>query len=96
MSAYIILIRKALNNADEMKTYKQLARQASQGHQIQAIAFYGEVEVLEHAETDGVAILKFPDMQQARAWYQSEQYQQAKQHRNLAAEYQVILTEGLD
>ncbi len=96
MSAYIILIRKALNNADEMKTYKKLARQASAGHQIQPIVFYGELEALEKSDTDGVAILKFPDMQQARAWYHSEEYQQAKQHRNLAAEYQVILTEGLD
>ncbi|TCM62701.1 uncharacterized protein (DUF1330 family) [Acinetobacter calcoaceticus] len=96
MSAYIILIRKALTDAGEMKRYQKLARQASLGHQVEPIVFYGEVEALENCETDGVAILKFPDMQQARDWYHNEEYQQAKQHRHLSGEYQVILTAGLD
>lgn len=95
MSAYIIFIRKSLQDPVAFKAYNKLARQASVGHVIEAKAFYGAVACLENAETDGVAILKFPDMAQAQAWYQSEDYQRAKQQRDLAGEYTVILTEGL-
>lgn len=95
MSAYIVFIRKSLTNKDEMKQYSKLAKQASEGHTIKPTVFYGAVEPLENIETDGVAILEFPNMAEARAWYESPAYQQAKQHRDLAAEYMVFLTEGL-
>ncbi|EPG37923.1 DUF1330 domain-containing protein [Acinetobacter colistiniresistens] len=95
MSAYIILIRKQLKNQDEMKTYTTLARQASQGFDAEPIVFYGQSIALENIESDGVAIIKFSNMQEAQNWYHSDAYQQAKKHRDLAGEYMVILTEGL-
>ncbi|MFI8032845.1 DUF1330 domain-containing protein [Acinetobacter sp. ABJ_C3_5] len=96
MSAYIILIRKELKNKDEMKTYTTLALQASQGFSAEPIVFYGQAIALENIESDGVAIIKFSTMQEAQNWYHSDAYQQAKKHRDLAGEYIVILTEGLD
>lgn len=95
MSAYIILIRRSLVSEDEFKQYNRLARQASQGFDIQPLAFYGQAIALENIETDGVAILKFPTLQEAQDWYHSDAYQAAKKHRDLAGEYQVLITEGL-
>ncbi|OBY73072.1 DUF1330 domain-containing protein [Acinetobacter gyllenbergii] len=96
MSAYIILIRKELKNKDQMKTYTSLARKASQGFNAEPIVFYGQSIALENIESDGVAIIKFSSMQEAQNWYHSDAYQEAKKHRDLAGEYMVILTEGLD
>ena len=95
MSAYVIFIRKALKNQDELKTYHKLARKASEGHAIKPLAFYGETVGLENMGSETVAIFKFPDMEQAKAWYHSEDYQNAKKHRDLAGDFSVILTEGL-
>jgi Protein of unknown function (DUF1330). len=96
MSAYIILIRKELKNKDEMKTYTTLARQASQGFSAEPIVFMDNRLLWKIYESDGVAIIKFDTMQEAQDWYHSDAYQQAKKHRDLAGEYIVILTEGLD
>jgi len=40
-------------------------------------------------------IVEFPDMDAARAWYNSPAYQDARQHRFQGADYRVILTQGL-
>lgn len=95
MSAYIIFICKALKDQAEMKIYSSLARQASQNFNVKALAFYGQAIALENITSDGVAILEFENIQTAQDWYQSDAYQQAKEHRDLAAEYIVIITEGL-
>lgn len=95
MSAYVIFIRKSLKNLDELKIYQQLAGKASEGHAIQPLAFYGDTVCLENMDSEAVAIFKFPDMAQAKAWYHSEAYQQAKKHRDLAGEFSIVLTEGL-
>jgi len=95
MSAYIILIREKLLNVEAFQTYDRLARAASQGFEVRPLAFYGETEGLEHAETDGAVILQFSNMAEARRWYHSDAYQEAKKYRDLAGEYKVIMTEGL-
>lgn len=95
MSAYIIFIRKELKDPNEMKTYSSLARKASQNFNIKPLAFYGQAIALENITSDGVAILEFEDIQTAQNWYKSDAYQQAKTHRDLAAEYIVIITESL-
>lgn len=96
MSAYMILIRRSLTSEDEFNQYNRLARKASKGFEITPVAFYGQVVALENIETDGVAILAFPSLKEAQDWYQSDAYQAAKKHRDLAGEYQVFITEGLN
>lgn len=95
MPAYVILIKNNTIDADELKTYAKQAAAARGDHQITPLAFYGSMDVLEGDAAEGVALLQFPDMAQARAWYESPAYQDAKQHRVKGANYQVILTEGL-
>ena len=96
MRAYIIFIRRHLRSEDEFKQYNRLARKVSTEVAIKPLAFYGQVIALENIETDGVAILEFPTLKDAQDWYQSDAYQAAKKHRDLAGEYQVLITEGLN
>lgn len=60
-----------------------------------ALALYGKLEVKEGADTDGVVILEFPSFDAAKAWYDSPEYQKAKELRAPAADYQFIIVEGL-
>jgi uncharacterized protein (DUF1330 family) len=59
------------------------------------LAFNGEFEVLEGDGAEGLVMLQFEDMAQAKAWYESPAYQDAKQHRLKGADYRVILAAGL-
>jgi uncharacterized protein (DUF1330 family) len=95
MSAYAILIRERMHDESEMARYAEAAKAARGGHDITPLAFYGAHETLEGAEADGVVILRFPDMDAAQAWYTSPEYQAARAHRFQAADYRVILVDGV-
>lgn len=96
MSAYVIFIRENTTDAAELQQYAEKAPAARTGHDITRVAFYGQLDVLEGPSAEGVAILRFPDMAAARAWYESPAYQQARQHRLKGGEYRMLLVEGSD
>lgn len=96
MSAYVIFIRETTTDEAQMQQYAQKAPAARTGHDITRIAFYGQLEVLEGPSAEGVAILRFPDMNAARAWYNSPAYEQAREHRFKGAQYRMLLVEGSD
>lgn len=95
MSAYVILIRERMKNAEEFATYGKLAAAARAGHDLKPLAFYGAHQTLEGEPVEGVVILEFPDTAAARAWYDSPAYQTALQHRLAGADYRVVIVEGL-
>lgn len=95
MAAYIIFIRKALNDEQAMQTYSAQVPGSFAGHAVKPLALYGAMEVLEGAPSDGAVIAEFPTMAEARAWYDSPAYQAAIPDRMKAGEYQLILIEGL-
>jgi uncharacterized protein (DUF1330 family) len=96
MSAYVIFIRETTTDEAQMQQYALKAPAARTGHDITRLAFYGQLDVLEGPKAEGVAILRFPDMDAARAWYNSPGYQQAREHRFKGAEYRMLLVEGSD
>lgn len=96
MSAYVVFIRENTTDPAEMQQYAHLAPAARTGHDITRLAFYGQLEVMEGPSTEGVAILRFPDMAAAKAWYDSPAYQEARQHRLRGANYRMLLVEGSD
>ena len=53
------------------------------------------METLEGEAPDGVVMLEFPTVEDAKAWYFSPGYQAAAQHRKKGAHYRVILVEGI-
>ncbi|MBA3069515.1 MAG: DUF1330 domain-containing protein [Hyphomonas sp.] len=95
MTAYVILIREKLRDEGAMARYGEAAKAARGNHKITPLAFYGPHEVTEGADTEGVVILSFPSMAEAKAWYTSPEYTAAKAHRFQAADYRVIFVEGM-
>ncbi len=95
MPAFAIFIRDRMNDAEEFKTYSQKSGLARAGHEMKAHVYYGAVEVLEGDPVDGVVVVEFPDRAAAMAWYESPEYQAAKVHRLKAADYRVMIVDGL-
>ena len=95
MSAYVILMRERIKNADEFAAYGPMARLAREGHDITPLAFYGALTHLEGEPAEGVVILQFPDVDAAKAWYNSPAYQAALKHRLAGADYRVMIVEGV-
>lgn len=96
MSAYVVMIRERVSDPAEKDSYARLAPLAREGHDIERLAFYGALDTLEGAATDGVVITRFPSMEDARRWYDSAAYQAARVHRQRGADYRVFIVEGVD
>lgn len=92
--AYIVFIKEETLDASELAQYKSMVGHSFEGHEVEFLATYGEQEVLEDADAQGVVILGFAHMAAARAWYHSEAYQRARDHRFKGARYRTILVEG--
>ncbi|WP_340589104.1 DUF1330 domain-containing protein [Erythrobacter alti] len=99
MPAYIMFTREepvadesalarysAANRANAADWQKQFS--------ITPLAVYGRLETLEGESADGVVLLQFPTMADARAWYDSPEYQAAIADRHRAAPYRAIMFEG--
>ncbi len=95
MAAYVIFIRDRMNDPEEFAVYAKKAAAARGDHPITALAFYGKLETLEGDPADGVVVVQFPDVAAAHAWYDSPEYQEAKAHRLKAADYRVMIVEGI-
>lgn len=95
MSAYVVFIREKTLNPDELKAYSALAPAGLVGHPVTPLAVYGQHEVLEGPEIEGMAILEFPSISEAKAWYNSPAYREALRHRLQGGEYRGIIVEGL-
>ncbi|BBI59865.1 DUF1330 domain-containing protein [Vreelandella sulfidaeris] len=96
MPAYVVLTRERTHDTKEMEQYATKAKAAREGHDPQPLAFYGDFEVLEGSDMEGAVILRFPDMAAARAWYQSDAYQEARKHRFQGADYRVFIVDGME
>ncbi|MCE9545425.1 MAG: DUF1330 domain-containing protein [Planctomycetia bacterium] len=95
MAAYIVFTREATLNQAELDTYMQQVSPTMAGHPIKILAAYGRQEVLEGAAPEGVVIVEFPSMAEARAWYHTPEYQAVLQHRLKGAEYRAVIVESL-
>ena len=95
MSVYAVFVRDRMLDPEEFKIYSKKSAAARGTHPIKAHAFYGAVQVLEGPPVDGVVIVEFPDKAAALTWYESAAYQEAKAHRQKAADYRVFLVEGI-
>jgi uncharacterized protein (DUF1330 family) len=78
-----------------MDIYTPLAGASLAGHPIKVLAAYGEQEVLEGKPAEGVVIVEFPTFAEAKAWYDSPAYREAREHRFKGADYRAIIVEGV-
>jgi uncharacterized protein (DUF1330 family) len=100
MTAYVIAIRETpVTNPEAIAEYSRRNRECAAAWQseygITPLAVYGRTETPEGAHPDGIVILGFPTFADARAWYDSPEYQAAVALRETAAEWRVIIVEGL-
>ncbi|QDH16434.1 DUF1330 domain-containing protein [Swingsia samuiensis] len=95
MSAYIIFRQNEVTDPVEFKHYTDNVAQTLQGTSAKVLSLYGKHENLEGKETEGVVVLEFPTMDDARAWYHGSAYQNVVKHRWKAASFDVVLVEGV-
>jgi uncharacterized protein (DUF1330 family) len=94
MAAYAVFIRESTKNPSELKTYSKKVGATLAGHPVEVLAAYGRHEVLEGPEVEGVVILEFPSLAEAKAWYDSPAYREVREHRFRGAEYRAVIVEG--
>lgn len=95
MSAYLVFTRNKMIDQQEFDIYSKLAGASLKGHEVKPLAFYGRHEDLEGSPTEGTVIMEFPTVAAAKTWYNSPGYSEAREHRFKAADYHVILIEGV-
>ena len=95
MSAYIV-VDIEIHDAARYETYKRMAPPSIAQYGGRYVTRGGATEVLEGDWTPKrFVILEFPTMEQARAWWSSPEYAEAKALRQSIATTRMILTEGL-
>ncbi|WP_404337216.1 DUF1330 domain-containing protein [Sphingomonas sp. MMS12-HWE2-04] len=96
MTAYVVMLRERTTDPEALALYREQAPRAREAHPLTPLAFYGSHETLEGEDVEGVAILAFPSMAEARAWYSSPEYQAALPHRIAGSVSRVLLVAGTD
>ena len=95
MSAYIVIIRNETRDPQEMKLYGALAPKAPIDKLKIIAAKTSRFHVLEGEPAEAVVILEFPTWDDALAWYDSPEYQEARRHRLLGADTRAALVDGV-
>ena len=96
MPVYMMFIRdEPVRDAAEMAEYQRLNREARGDFKIKPLVVYGATEAVEGKAPDGMVIVEFPTVEDAKAWYNSPGYQAALPHRKKAADYRAFIVQGL-
>ncbi|WP_437204812.1 DUF1330 domain-containing protein [Planctomicrobium sp. SH664] len=95
MPAYVILIQEETTDRGELEAYFEQEGGTLEGHSAIPRVIYGPHEVLDGAPVEGVVLLEFPTLAEAKAWYLGPEYTAAKQYRLRGAEYRAIFVEGI-
>ena len=95
MPAYVVVEIEVLD-AETYEDYKQLASRAIAAHGGRYLVRGGAVETLEGVwSPKRFVIVEFPSVEQAKAWWSSDEYAGAKALRQRSARTEMIVVEGL-
>ncbi len=95
MAAYIIA-QVEVTDPDRFGEYAKLAPIAAEKYGGRFLARGGETALLEgNWNPPRVVIVEFPSLEQAKRFYDSPEYQQAKQARSGAANMKMLAVEGV-
>lgn len=94
MSAYWIA-HVTVHDAEAYAGYQALAPQAFARHGATFLARGGASETLEGPVLQRHVVIRFPDLAQARACYDSPEYRAARQARAGICEAHIVIVEGL-
>ena len=96
VAAYIVFTRIRTRNKAELDLYVKEASDSLARRSIKWLARFGKCEVKEGPGIEGVAILEFPTMEDAKAWYNNPAYQGAARHRFMGGDYSAVIVEGFE
>lgn len=95
MAAYII-VQVRVKDPVRYEDYKALAPPSIAQYGGRYIARGGATETLEGGwNPKRLVLLEFPSMAQAKAWWESPEYAEARALRNATADSEMLLVEGL-
>ena len=95
MAAYVIILREEpVKDQAEMNEYLRLIGENPMDPKLKVLALYGASETVLGEAPDGVVIMEFPTMADAKAWYNSPGYTKARAHRHASARHREIFVEG--
>lgn len=96
MSAYLFAIRKEpVKDPEAMAEYQRRTREIKTKFDMIPRIIYGDIQSLEGNAPDGVILLEFPTIEEARAWYETREYQDAVPFRQQAADYDMYIVQGM-
>jgi uncharacterized protein (DUF1330 family) len=95
MTAYIV-VETDIHDPEQYELYKQASPSAVAAGGGRFIARGGELAVLEGDwRPKRLTLLEFPDLEAAKRFYESPEYQAAKRLREGAARFDMVAVEGL-
>ncbi|HYH52117.1 MAG TPA: DUF1330 domain-containing protein [Acidimicrobiia bacterium] len=93
MSAYVI-VEVDVTNPEVYEEYRPLAGESVARHGGRFIVRGGKNEAWEGEWSDRIVVLEFEDLDAARAWYHSDDYQAAVRIRHRSSTARMIAVEG--
>ena len=96
MSAYIVA-EVVVTNEDQMKVYREWSTRAMQEFGAEVLVRGGRVEPLEgNWNPERVVVLRFRDIETAKAYYHSATYTHARELREGAGTIRMFAVEGFE
>lgn len=95
MAAYVI-VEISTRDPELMARYREIARPIVEAHGGRYIARGGATRTLEGGwAPERIVILEFPDLERAVAWWECDEYAEAKAMRQRAGETRMLVVEGM-
>ena len=95
MSAYVI-VETDISDPEQYERYKAASPGAVAAGGGRFVVRGGELAVLEGDwEPTRLVVLEFEDLEAAKRWYDSDEYQEAKKLRDGAASLRVVAVQGV-
>jgi uncharacterized protein (DUF1330 family) len=96
MPAYVI-VETEITDPEQYEQYKAASPAAVAGGGGRFVVRGGELAVFEGDwHPSRLVVLEFPDLEAAKRWYESDDYQEAKRLREGAANLRMVAVQGLD
>ena len=84
-----------VRDAEEFERFKELSRIAIEEHRCRVLVRNPNPEIMEGDVTGTVIVIEFDDMDAARRFYESDSYRAARAEREVSAETDLLLVEGV-
>jgi len=96
MAAYLIVLREgSVRDQPAYDEYQRMNQENPTIGKLTPLVVYGALHGLEGVSPDGMVMIQFDSVEDARAWYESPTYQAALPHRLRCADWRAFIVEGM-